>query len=127
MNASTYSTYMRVIAVALAALIATGIVLELPLYVPVLAIMVALVISGILRRQVKEIMADERDQRIQERAMSMSYRVYTVTGAAISLIAIMLRSSLPEWAGTAGQTLAYSICGLMLIHLAFSNYFSKKL
>ena len=127
MNASQYSTIIRVIATALAAVIAVAIVLELPLYIPLLAIMVALVISSILRRQVREIMADERNQRIQERAMSWSYRVYTIAGAAVSLIAIMLRSRFPDWAGIAGETLAYSICALMLIHLAFSYYFSKKL
>ena len=127
MSASTYSTIMRVIAVGLAALIAASIIAELPLYVPVLAIMLALVSAGILRRRLKDIMVDERNLRIYELATGITYRVFTVAAAAISLIAMMLRSSLPEWAFIAAQTLAYSVCVLMLIHLAFTSYYSKKL
>jgi len=127
MKASTYATFMRVFAVMLATLIAVAIVLELPLYVPVLAVMVALVIAGILRRQVKEVMADERNLHIQERATSLTYRVFTILGAAVSLVLLMLRSSLPESAFIAGQTLAYSISALMLIHLGFTSYFEKRL
>jgi uncharacterized membrane protein len=127
MTAATYGTLMRIIAFALAALIAVSIVLELPLYVPVLVIMVALLIAGILRRRVKELMADERNLRIYERATAASYRVYTILAAGTAFAAMMLRSSLPEWAFVAGQTLAYSICALMLIHLALVSYYEKKL
>lgn len=127
MTAATYRTLMRIIAFALAALIAVSIVLELPLFVPVLVIMVALLIAGILRRRVKEVMADERNLRIYEKATAASYRVYTIVAAALALVAMILRSSLPEWAFIAGQTLAYSICALMLIHLAFTGYYETKL
>ncbi len=127
MKASTYATFMKVFAVILAAIIASAIVVELPLYVPVLAIIFALLIAAIMRRQVKEVMADERNQRIQERATSLAYRLYTILGAAASMVLLVLRSNLPEWAFIAGQTLAYSICALMLIHLAFTSYFEKKL
>jgi uncharacterized membrane protein len=118
---------MRIIAFTLAALIAVSIVLQLPMYVPLLLIMVALLLAGILRRRVKEVMLDERNRRIDERATAASYRVYTILTAAIALIAMVLRGSLPEWAFIAGQALAYSLCALMLIHLAFTNYFEKKL
>lgn len=127
MTASTYSTLMRIIAFTLAALIAVSIVLQLPMYVPLLLIMVALLLAGILRRRVKEVMLDERNRRIDERATAASYRVYTILTAAIALIAMVLRGSLPEWAFIAGQALAYSLCALMLIHLAFTNYYEKKL
>ena len=127
MSSSTYSTIMRVIAFSLAMLIAVSIVAELPLYIPVLAIMIALVAAGILRRRVKDIMVDERNLRIYELATGMTYRVFTAAAAAISLVAMMLRSSLPEWAFIAAQILAYSVCVLMLIHLAFTSYYSKKL
>jgi uncharacterized membrane protein len=127
MSAAAYGTLMRIIAFALAALIAVSIVLELPLFVPVLVIMVALLIAGILRRRVKEVMADERNLRIYEKATAASYRVYTIVAAVLALVAMILRSSLPEWAFIAGQTLAYSICALMLIHLAFTGYYETKL
>jgi uncharacterized membrane protein len=127
MSSSTYSTIMRVIAAGLGMLVAASIVAELPLYIPVIAIMIALVAAGILRRRVKDIMVDERNIRIYELATGMAYRIFTVAAAAISMAAMTLRSSLPEWAFIAGQTIAYSVIIMMLIHLAFTSYYSKKL
>ncbi len=127
MNAKTYSLLMRVIAVALAALIAASVVRALPLYVPLLAVMAVLVAAVIIRRQVKEVMSDERNRRIDEKATSASYRIFTILGAAFALVVLMLRNSLPSWAGVAGETVAYSVCGLMLLHLASSRFYSSKL
>ncbi len=127
MSAKTYSMLMKVIAVALAALIAISVVRELPLYIPVLGVMVALAIASIFRRLVKETISDERNRRIDEKATALSYRIYTIVTAAFILIVMMLRSSLPSWVGIAGETLAYSLCGLMLMHLASTKYYGRKL
>ena len=127
MSAKTYSIFMRVIVVALAAFIALSIVLELHLYFPLIGIMLALVIASILRRSVKEIMVDERNRRIYEKATAISYRIYTIVTAVFALTALMLRSSLPLWVSIAGETLAYSLCGLMLLHLASTKYYGRKL
>ena len=127
MSVRTYGTSMRAMAIALAALIAVSVALELPLYVPLLGIMVALVVASALRRLVSEIMTDERDHRIDEKATSLSYRIYTLLVAAIALTALVLRSSLPSWGGIAAETLAYSLCGLMLVHLASRRYYGNRL
>ena len=127
MSAKNYGVVMRIAAVAIAAIVAVSIVLELPLYVPLIAVMVALVIAVVFRRSVKEILADERSRRIQEKATDLAYRIYTIAAAAFALVVVMLRSSLPTWAGIAGETVAYSVCGLMLVHLATSKYYSTKL
>ena len=127
MSAKTYATLMRVIAAALAALIAVSIALQLPLYVPVLGIIIALVLASAFRRFVQEVMTDERNRRIDEKATVTSYRIYTVVTAASALTVLMMRSSLPSWVGTAGETLAYSLCGLMLVHLASRRYYGNRL
>jgi len=127
MTARTYRIIMRVIAPILAALIAIGIVLEWPLYIPFLAIAVALVAAGLLRRLVKEIMTDERSRRIDEKATVLAYRLYAWVTAAVVLVVLTLRSSLPSWVGVAGETLAYSLCGLMLVHLMTYTYYGRNL
>ena len=127
MSARTYGMLMRVMAFALAAFIAVSIVLELPVYLPLIGVMAALVIASISRRSVKEIMSDERNRRIDEKATAFSYRLYSGVTALFALIVLLLRSGLPAWASIAGQTLAYSLCGLMLVHLAISKYYERKL
>jgi uncharacterized membrane protein len=101
--------------------------LELPLYVPLIAFMIVLVIISISRRLVRETMTDERSRRIEEKATDVSYRIYAVTAAVFSLTVLSLKNSLPPWMSIVGETLAYSLCVLMLIHLAMINYFQRKL
>ncbi len=127
MSARIFGTIMRVVAMALAALIAVSIVLELPLFVPLIAVMVELVFASVCRRFVKEIMADERSRHIDEKATAISYRIFTIITAFFALVVLMLRNSLPPSLVIAGQTLAYAVCGLMLVHLASTKYFSRKL
>lgn len=127
MNAATYRIVTRVIAFGLAALIAVSIVLEAPLYYPLAGVMAALVAERVCRSLVKETMTDERSHRIYEKATAVSYRIYALVTAAFALVALMLRSSLPSWAGIAGETLAYALCGFMLLHLAIYRYYGRKL
>ena len=127
MTARTYSVIMRVVVVALAAFVAVSVVVEMPFHFALAGVMVALVAAIIVRRFVREIMADERNRRIEEKAASVSYRVYTVVTASIALIVMLLRSSLPEWAGIAARTMAFSVCGLMLLHLAVTRYYGTRL
>jgi uncharacterized membrane protein len=127
MSAKTYETLMRVIALGLGMLIAFSIIAELPLYVPLVVLMPALVAASLIRRGVKEVMSDERNQRINEQATALTYRIFTVATAMIVLVAIMLRSSLPDWVFIAGQALAYTLCALMLLHLTVTRYYEKKL
>ena len=127
MSAKTYGTLMRLITAALATLIAASIVLELPLYAPLLAVMVALVLASALRRSVTELMTDERNRHIDEKATVTTYRIYTMGTATFALTVLLLRSSLPSWVGIAAQTLAYALCGLMLVHIASSRYYARKL
>ena len=127
MTAQTYRLAMRIVAVAIGAAIAVSVVAQLPLYVPMVAVMVAVVLSIVLRQSVKEIMTDERSRKIQERSTDLAYRIFTVLGAALAVTALMLRSYLPSWVFVAGQTIAYSVCGLMVLHLACARYFSSKL
>lgn len=127
MSAKTYGVIIRVMAFALGAFIAAGIVLVFPVYLPLIVIMAAVVVSNILRRSVKEITADERTRLIDEKAAAFTYRLYSVITALSVLIVLLLRNSLPQWAADAGQAVAYFLCGLLLIHLAATKYFQRKL
>ena len=127
MKAKTYRNLMKVVAILVAAFIAVSIVREFPLYVPVISIVVSLLISNICRRFVKETMTDERSKRIDEKATAVTYRIYTVVTALFVLGVMMVRSRLPSWVGIAGETLAYSLCVLMLVHLFSYSYYARRL
>jgi uncharacterized membrane protein len=127
MSAKTNRFCSLVIVVALAAFIAWSVIMEMPVFVPIAGIAVALLLVRICRRYTKEIMVDERLQKINEKAAAISYRIFSIVMAVLGVVFIAMRQTLPPEFGIAGATLAYSVCALMLIHLAFYYYYGKKL
>ena len=113
--------------VTTAMLVAVSVVLQTSILLPLGVIIAALLLMNVCRRLTKEIMVDERVRRIDEKAASAAYRVFSMVVAIIALALMMLKSSLAPEFSLIGTTLAYSVCALMLIHLAFYYYSGSRL
>ncbi len=127
MSAGTFRLCKRVIVIATAMLVAISVVLQTSILLPLGVVIAALLLMRLCRRLTKEIMVDERIRRIDEKAATVAYRIFSIAMAIISLVFIMLRTSLPPEFSIIGTTLAYSVCTLMLIHLAFYSYYGSRL
>ena len=127
MSARTYRTCSLVIVLALAAFIAWAIIMEMPIFVPIAGFVVALLLMRLCRRFTREIMVDERLQKIHEKASAISYRISSILMAIVGIVFIAMRKTLPSEFEIVGSTLAYSVCVIMLIHLAFYSYYKNKL
>jgi uncharacterized membrane protein len=127
MSAKTNRLCSMVIVFALAAFIAWSIIMEMPVFVPIAGFVVALLLMRLCRRFTREIMVDERIHKINEKASAISYRISTVLMAITGLVFITMRNTLPSEFEIVGSTLAYSVCAIMLIHLAFYRYYKNKL
>jgi len=101
--------------------------MEMPVYVSTAGIVVALLLMSLCRRYTREIMVDERVQKINEKASAISYRISTILMAIIGIVFIALSNNLPSEFEIVGSTLAYSVCVIMLIHLAFYYYYKNRL
>jgi uncharacterized membrane protein len=124
MSAKTYKLCTLVIGIALVALIAWSIVAEMPAVIPILGFVVGLSIVRICRHYTREIMEDERVQKINEKASSISYRISTILMVGLAIVFIAMRQTLPYELEIAGITLSYTACAIMLIHL--TNYYIYK-
>ena len=127
MSAKSYRFCTLVIVVALAALIAWSVVMEMPVFLPIGGVVIALLLIRLCRRFTREIMVDERIHQINEKAAAISYRIFSIAMAILGVGFITLRQSLPPAFSIVGETLVYSVCALMLIHLAFYYYYGHKL
>jgi len=87
---------------------------------------IALVLLLILRRSVKDIMADERDYEIAGKAARYAMTVFTVAGAIGSLVLLSFNSA-DEIYGFIGAALAYSVCALMMLYTLIFSYLAKSL
>ncbi len=127
MNTKTFKLCQRIIVVTVAMLVAVSVAFEAPILFPLGVVIAGLLLMSLCRRLTKEIMVDERVRRIDEKAASAAYRVFSILMAMIALTLIMFRTSLPPAFEIIGTTLAYSVCALMLIHLAFYSYYGSRL
>ena len=127
MSAKTYKICTLVIGMALVALIAWSIVTEMPAVIPILGFVVGLLLMRLCRHYTKEVMEDERIQKINEKASSISYRISTILMVGFAIVFIALRHTLPYELEIAGITLSYTACAIMLIHLANYYFYKSKL
>ena len=127
MSAKTFRMCTLAIGVAVVVLIAWSILAEIPVFVPILGFVVGLLLVRLCRQYTREIMEDERIQKINEKASSASYRTSTILMVALAIIFIAARQSLPHELEIAGITLSFTACGIMLLHLAYYYFYKGKL
>ncbi len=127
MTARAYRFSTLTIVAALAAFISWSLARGMPVYFALGGVVAAMLLIRLCRRLTKEIMVDERIRRVNEKASAVSYRIFTVAAALLALVLLSIRATLPPTFSIVGQTLIYAACGLMLIHLAFYEYYGRKL
>jgi len=94
--------------------------------IPIPVVIAAMVILLLFRRGVKEIVVDERIYSIAEKASLIAFRIFGIAAAvtAATLIALGWDSSSDLY--KIGLTLAYAVCGLILIYYIAYIYYNRK-
>jgi len=92
------------------------------------AIIVGILAMLFLRRNVKEIIADERNYTSAYKAARLTMVIGTIGMAIASLVLIAInRSNLGSFQAQLGFILAYITCGLLVINMAVYTYYNRKL
>ena len=125
MTAKTLKLFSAILAVALAALIGWSIIAN-NFVVPVVAVALALGFSYLLRRSTKEVTQDERTTLLYEKAAGATIRFSVPVVALAGIILFLVRDSLSPELASAAYVLAYVACGLLIVHLGFYSYYSRK-
>lgn len=125
MTSKTLRTLTAVIAVALALVVGWSITAG-NFFVPIIAVVLAIGLSYLLRRRTKEVTKDERTALLYEKASGDTIRFGVPLVAVVGIILFALRERLSPGMAEAGYVLAYVACGLLLVHSAFYSYYSRK-
>jgi uncharacterized membrane protein len=88
------------------------------------AVLIAALLIVLIQRQVKEVLADERDYKIAGDTARWTLAIVAVLGWLVSFVMIALRNVNPSYE-TAGFTLAYATCALLIIHMTVSLFFRR--
>lgn len=94
--------------------------------VPIVAVVLAIGLSYLLRRTTKDVTRDERTTLLYEKAAGATIRFCVPLVAFVGIILFALRQRLSVELVSAGYVLAYVACILLLVHLAFYSYYSRK-
>jgi uncharacterized membrane protein len=124
MDEKQFRTSRMVVAAVLAAVV-SGSVLQGNIVLPVIAVVAAAASVLILKSQVADVLVDERVEKVAGAAAKRTLDTGAVVMAAVSVVLIAFRDTLPDYA-QAGYTLAYSTCGLLLLYSAFYAHLHRK-
>ena len=94
--------------------------------VPIIAVVVAIGLSYLLRRATKDVTRDERIGLLYEKAAGATIRTCVPIAGVGAVIIIVLQNHLSADMVSVAYTLAYAACVLLLVHLAFYSYYSRK-
>jgi len=125
MTSKTLRILTAAIAVVLALVVGWSIIAG-NFFVPIIAVVLAIGLSYLLRRRTKEVTKDERTALLYEKAAGATIRFCVPVAALVGIILFTLRERLSTELVSAGYVLAYVACVLLLVHLAFYSYYSRK-
>lgn len=125
MTRKAFGISTAAIAVALAVVVAWSIVAG-NFIVPLVAVVLAIVLSHVLRKATKEVTADERTSVVYEKASGATVKLCVPAVGLAAVILLALKERLSADMVSVAYALAYTACGLLLVHWAFYSYYSRK-
>jgi len=124
MTQKTFGYIRMVTAFFLAAIMAQAIIFNN--YVLAIVVVVgAIAVILASKRNVKEVMVDERIIAIGGKAARMSMSIFTVVGAGITFVLMFSRDINPSFE-LAGSVLAYAVCALLILYSVAFKYYEKQ-
>jgi uncharacterized membrane protein len=125
MTSKQFNLIKIIVVIALASLVSQSVLMN-NYWLASGAIVVAFLVIVIAKRQVKEIMVDERDYQIAGHAARYALTTYSVLGVAAMFLFLSEKDQDPVY-GAIAFAIAYSVCALMLFYSLIFTYLHKGL
>lgn len=123
MNYKQYRNSRIVISAVLAAIMAEAVIINNYL-LALGAVLVAVAIMFVIKKQIKDVLVDERDYEVAGKSARYTLAIFPVL-AVIAMSFFMFQRDKDPVYGVIGSVLAYSICSLMLIYSFIFIYLQK--
>jgi len=95
-------------------------------YLPVLCIIAGMALLYVCKTKVKDVLVDERDNKIGGQAARAAFSIYSITMCILGIISVSIgRTTVPEMLVT-GYVMLYSTCALVLLYSILFIVYSKK-
>ena len=126
MSYKTYRMWQSIIGMVIGGV--TGVSVALGIWIiPIPVILIGVLMITILRRRVKEIVADERNYTIVEKASRLTLQIAIIGMAASGIVLLTLSHGESQGLTQAGFALEYAACALLVINSLAYTYYNRKL
>ena len=125
MKGRTLTICRAILSIILAAVVAWSISVGNSISV-IIAILIALAATILLRRKDERILVDERIQLINEKSSIATVRVFIVALTLVGAALLALDNSGFADLSQSGFTLLYASCALMIVNMIFGIYYRRK-
>jgi len=124
----SYKTFklLRLVVVVILGVLVTWAAANGNAWIPVPAVIVAIIILLLFRRGVKEVIVDERTYSVAYKASRFAFVVFAVGAVTIGATLLALGKAGQPELKPVGFTLTYSICALVLIYSIAYSYYNRK-
>lgn len=123
MTIKQYTTIRIILAIGIGIIFSQSIIFN-NLIIPLTTVIIAMTVLLVLRRRVKEVMADERDYQIAGKAGRFALTTMSIIGSLAVIILFSLKHKNDNFE-IIGSTIAYMVCSLLLLNNLFFQYFSQ--
>lgn len=120
MTAKRFNLYRILIAAILGAIFSVSIVAN-NFILPIISVIMAVGLMYMLKKNVKEVLEDERDYEISGRAAKYAMGIYSYLMLVVILILFIGRANNPLFE-TIASILAYSVCSLIIFYSFIFKY-----
>lgn len=124
MEKKTYQTFRMLIGAFVGALVAAAVIMG-NLLLALVTLLLGVLLSYFVKKNVYEIMEDERTSLIANRASRMAMLSFLTVITVLGIGLLTLKNNFSEFM-QAGYTLSYSACLLLLFYIGFYAYYDKK-
>ena len=90
-----------------------------------ISITAGVVLLYLCKSKIKEVVEDERDVKVSEKASKLAIEIFAATNILIGVVLIALRYRYSEYTNS-GFTLAFSASSLMILYTLLYGYYNKK-
>jgi uncharacterized membrane protein len=95
--------------------------------IPIFTVIIGLTVMTVLRRRVKDIVADERTYAIAEKAARFTVQAVAIGMAATGAVMLALSQDSSEPLAQVAIALEYATCTLLVVNYFAYMYYSRKL
>ena len=94
--------------------------------VPIPVVLIGIVLLYFIRGKVKDVLEDERLNKIREKSSRVTFQIFGITAAIAGAVMLALSKNMYPGLASIGFTLIYSVCALLILDYIAYAYFARK-